>query len=300
MKAAARLESSMLTQLIINSFALGSFYALIALGFSLVFGITRAFNLAHGELILAGGYLAYALCKGLGIPFPYTLPMCMAAMPVATILLHQLLRYIQEPFELNTIVVTFGLALVLQNVMLFLFSANFRLLPQTDFPLTLPEVGFAFNPGQLVLIILSLLATGATHVILHRTFLGKALRATIQEPEAARLAGIPVERMGLISFALGGALIGLAGPLYGQSAYLHPFAGPEPTLTAIIITIFAGVGRVRGILVGGWILGLVESSATLAFGTSWREMVSAILLIGLLMLRPEGLLAFRAQRELRA
>jgi branched-chain amino acid transport system permease protein len=289
----------MFLQLIVSSFSLGSFYALIALGFSLIFGITRAFNLAHGELILMSGYLAYGLCKGLGIPVLYTLPLCMLALPALTVPLYKLLRHIREPFELNTLVVTFGLAMVLQNVMLLAFSANFRLLPRADLPM-IPETIPLLNPNQALLITLSLLATAATHALLHKTFLGKALRATIQERDAARLAGIPVERMELIAFALGGTLIGLAGPLYGQAAYLQPFAGSEPTLTAIIITIFAGVGRIRGILLGGWILGFVESCATLALGTSWREMVSAVLLIALLLLRPEGLLTFRSRRESKA
>lgn len=290
----------MLLQLIVSSFSLGSFYALLALGFSLIFGITRAFNLAHGELILLSGYLAYALSKGLGAPVLLTLPVCMLVLPLVTMLLHRFLRHVREPFELNSLVVTFGLSLVLQNVMLFAFSANFRLLPKADFPMLPPGVSAVVNPGQILLIGLSLLATAATHVLLQRTFLGKALRATIQEREAARLAGIPVERMGVIAFALGGTLIGLAGPLYGQSAYLQPFAGAEPTLTAIIVTIFAGVGRTRGILLGGWILGFVESAASLLLGISWREMVAAVLLIALLLMRPEGLLSLRARRELRA
>lgn len=290
----------MLLQLIASSFSLGSFYALIALGFSLIFGITRAFNLAHGDLILLSGYLAYALYKGLGAPVLLTLPLCMLALPIVTVVLHRFLRHVREPFELNTLVVTFGLSMVLQNAMLLAFSANFRLLPKADFAMVPPESTLVLNPGQIFLIALSLLATAATHVLLHHTFLGKALRATIQEREAARLAGIPVERMGVVAFALGGTLIGLAGPLYGQSAYLQPFAGPEPTLTAIIITIFAGVGRTRGILLGGWILGFVESAAALVLGSSWREMVAAVLLIALLLLRPEGLLTLRPHRESKA
>ncbi len=290
----------MLLQLTVSSFALGSFYALVALGFSLIFGITRAFNLAHGELILLSGYLAYALCKKLGLPVLATLPVCMLLLPGITVLLCTLLRRVREPFELNTLVMTFGLALVLQNGMLFVFSADYRLLPQAEIGRFLPEVMAIVSPTQVLLIVLSLVATGLTQVLLHRTLLGKALRATIQEPEAARLAGIPVERMGRIAFALGGILIGLAGPLYGQSAYLQPFAGSEPTLMAIIITIFAGVGRVRGILIGGWLLGCVESATTVVFGTSWREMVTGLLLIALLVLRPEGLLAPRMRRETEA
>ena len=97
--------------------------------------------------------------------------------------------------------------------------------------------------------------------------------------------------MGLYAFGLGGLLIGLAGPLYGQTMYLYPAGGLEATLIAITITIFAGVGRTQGILLGGWLLGLAESGAVLVLGASWRELVSATLLILILVWRPQGILA---------
>jgi branched-chain amino acid transport system permease protein len=140
-------------------------------------------------------------------------------------------------------------------------------------------------------VLLSLLATGAVHLLLHRTFLGKALRATIQDPEAAQVAGININRMAFTAFGLGGMLIGLAGPLYGQNMYLYPTAGVEATLTAIILTIFAGVGRIRTLLVGGWLLGLAESAAIFTIGSKWREMVAAAVLLALLAWRPEGIAA---------
>ncbi len=286
---------SMLLQLLINAFSLGSFYALVALGFSLIFGVTHAFNLAHGEMILLSGYLAYAFGKYLHLPFLLTLPLCMVSLLFVTLLLHQLLKHVKEPFELNTLVVTFGLALVLQNAMLLLFSANYRQIPQGMGPLELLAPDVIVTRTQIILITLSLLATIVVYVVLRKTFLGKALRATIQDREAARLAGIHVGRMSLIAFAIGGMLVGLAGPLYGRTAYLHPFGGTEATLIAIIITIFAGIGRIRPILVGGWLLGLVESAAVFTLGASWRELVSALLLIVLLLLRPEGFLSWRAK-----
>ena len=287
----------MLFQLIIDSFSLGSFYALIALGFSLIFGVTHAFNLAHGELILLSGYMAYALGKYFGIPFLFTLPVCMLALVFVAMLLHQLLRQVQEPFELNSLVVTFGLALVLQNTMLFFFSANYRLIRVPVPPLELPGLHIFVTQTQLVLIALSLLVTGSIYLLWRKTFLGKALRATIQDREAARLAGINVEHMSLIAFVLGGMLIGLAGPLYAQRQYLHPFGGMEATLIGVIITIFAGVGRIRGILLGGWILGAVESVTVFFLGASWRELVSALVLIMLIVLRPEGVLSKGARPE---
>ena len=287
----------MLLQLLVNAFSLGSFYALVALGFSLIFGVTHAFNLAHGELILLGGYLAYALGKYLEAPFLLTLPLCMLALLFAAVLLNQLLRYVQEPFELNSLVVTFGLALVLQNGMLMLFSADYRLMKAAASPIDLPFLHIVMTQTQVLLITLSLLATATVYVVLRKTFLGKALRATIQDREAAKLAGIHVGHMSIIAFAIGGALIGLAGPLYARAAYLHPFGGIEATLTAIIITIFAGRGHIRGILLGGWALGFVESLTVYTLGSSWRELVSSLLLIVVLLLRPQGLLPERGKSQ---
>jgi branched-chain amino acid transport system permease protein len=281
--------------LLATGFSLGSFYALVALGFSLIFGITRAFNLAHGELIVVAGYLAFALWKFFQVPFLVTFGPCVALMAIAAVPLCLLLRGLKEPYGLNTMVVTFGLALLLQNLMLVLFSADYRLIRPESASFTLPGTDFAISANQGLLVLLSLLATAAVHVLLHHTFLGKALRATIQDREAAQIAGINVKRMAFIGFGLGGMLIGLAGPLYGQNMYLFPTAGNGATLIAIILTIFAGVGRIRTLLVGGWLLGLVESATILSLGSRWRELVAAAVLLALLSWRPEGMAAQRQE-----
>jgi branched-chain amino acid transport system permease protein len=276
-------------QIIISGFALGSFYALVALGFSLIFGVTGAFNLAHGEMIVLGGYLAFVLWKSLKVPFYLTLPPCLLAMAALSLPLYLLLRRLKEPYALNTLVVTFGLALLLQNLMLVLFSADYRLLDSGLPSFTIPRLGLTLSLNQVVLLLLSLLATAGVHLVLRHTFLGKALRATIQDREAAQVAGINVRLISFIAFGMGGMLIGLAGPLYGQNMYLYPTAGAEATLIAIIITIFAGVGRIRALLLGGWLLGLMESAAILTVGSKWRELVSAAVLLILLYFRPEGI-----------
>lgn len=275
-------------QLLVNALSLGSFYALTALGFSLIFGVTNAFNLAHGELILLAGYLAYAMEKVMGAPFFLVFPLCMMLMPLATMLLHGLIRYIREPFVLNSLVVTFGVALVLQNALLLCFSADYRLLGETPQRIELPLFGLSVTHTQVLLIGLSISATAALHLLLHKTFLGKALRATIQDREAAILAGIDVGHMSLIAFGIGGGLIGLAGPLYARTAYVHPFGGTEATLIAIIVTIFAGAGSPRGVLLGGWTLGIAESLTDYTLGIGWRELASSLLLIVLLLLTHDG------------
>ena len=213
------------------------------------------------------------------------------ALALVALPLYLLLRGLKEPYALNTLVVTFGLALLLQNLMLVMFSADYRLI-RPDFPVfAIPGANFFISASQIILVVLSLLATGVVHVVLHYSFLGKALRATIQDAEAAQIAGINVNRMALIGFAMGGMLIGLAGPLYGENMYLYPTAGTGATLIAIILTIFAGVGRIRTLLLGGWLLGLVESGTVLVIGSKWRELVAAAVLLTLLVFRPKGIAA---------
>ncbi len=285
-------------QLLITGFSLGSFYALIAMGFSIIFGVTHAFNLAHGEMVLLSGYLAYVLCKTTNFPFLATLPVCMIALFAAATVLHALLQKLREPFEMNSLLVTFGLALLMQNLMLLFFSADYRLIPLEPAGLFyLPFLQLTITKPQVLLISLSLAATGAMHLILRKTFLGKALRATIQDREAAALAGIDVKAMNRIGFGFGGLLIGLAGPVFGQFTYLHPAGGMEATVIAVVITIFAGVGRTRSILAGGWLLGMAESVAVFGLGANWREAVSALLLLGLLIWKPQGILSHAPDRS---
>jgi branched-chain amino acid transport system permease protein len=275
--------------IIFTGFSLGSFYALIALGFSLILGIARAFNLAHGEMILLSGYLAYVLWQSFQLPFFWILPLCSLVLACLTIPLHYLFRRLPEPYGLNTLMVTLGLALVLQNLFLAGFSADYRLM-RFAWPLVaLPGLDIRLPLHQVALICLALLVTGAVHLLLQHTFLGKALRATIQDREAAQTAGINVELLALVAFGLGGLLIGLAGPLFAQNMYLYPAAGGEATMIAIVVTIFAGLGRVRTILLGGWLLGLAQSLAVYNLGSKWRDLVGAALLIALLYFRPEGI-----------
>lgn len=279
-------------QILVSGLSLGSFYALIALGFSLIFGVTHAFNLAHGEFIILSGYLAYALWKFGGVSPYLTIPLCLLVMPGALLLLNLLVRRLKPPFELNSLVVTFGLALLLQNLMLVAFSADYRLIqPDSVRFFRAPGLGLGITENQLTMLVLSLAATATVHWTMHRTFLGKALRAAIQDRQAALLAGINVNRMGVAAFALGGMLIGLAGPLYAQTMYLYPGGGLEATFIAIVITIFAGVGRTQGILLGGWLIGVAESLAAFVLGAGWQELITAVLLIGLLLIKPQGILA---------
>ena len=263
---------------------------LIALGFALIFGVTRNFNLAHGELLVLAGYSSYWLWKAWAFPFVLTFPFAILVILLICLGLQHLFSRLRDPIELNSIVLSFGVAILIQNSMLFFFSGNYRLIriPILNQRFRIP--GFYVSYGQLTLFFLSLIIIGILYVLMYRTYLGKALRATIQNKNAAALAGINVTAMGTLAFCIGAVLIGLAGPLYGCIHYLYPSTGHEVTLLAITITIFAGVGHLNGILLAGWILGLAESFTVVFCGSSWREMVSAVLLLTLLTFRPHGIL----------
>jgi branched-chain amino acid transport system permease protein len=280
----------MWTTVLVSGIALGSFYTLVALGFALIFGVTHTFNLAHGELIVFAGYVAYWLWKTQGVSLLLTFPAAILATLVLCLILQRLFSRLREPMEMNSIVLSFGLAILLQNGMLFFFSGDYRLIhvPLLNQRIHLP--GLSLSYGQLTLLTISLLVLALTYVLLHHTYLGKALRATIQDRESAALAGINVRGMGILAFAIGAVLIGLAGPLFGSIHYLYPTAGLQATLIAVTITIFAGVGQIRTLILGGWILGFAESCTVVLLGASWRELVSAIMLLTLLALRPHGIL----------
>lgn len=279
----------MWTTIIVSGISLGSFYTLIALGFALIFGVTRYFNLAHGELLVLAGYVAYWLWKSWGWPFWLTFPAAVVVSVSICFMLQRLFGRLREPLELNSIVLSFGFAILIQNGMLWCFSGDYRFIRIETFNQGFQLQQLYISYGQLTLLCLSLLTIVGLYLLMWHTYVGRALRATIQDKEAAALAGINVAVMGTVAFGLGAVLIGLAGPLYGSIHYLYPTSGYEATLLAVTITIFAGVGRMPGILLAGWILGLAESLAVVVLGASWREMVSAVILITLLALKPYGL-----------
>jgi branched-chain amino acid transport system permease protein len=283
----------MWTTVLVSGISMGSFYILIALGFSLIFGVTRYFNLAHGELVVLAGYVAYWLWDVYALSFVLTFPVAILVLFLICLGLKRLFARLTEPLELNSIVLSFGMAIVIQNSMLILFSGNYRLIriPFLNKNFHFHQVYMSY--GQLTLLVLSLIVIFLLYILMYRTYLGKALRATIQDKEAAALAGINVTIMGTFAFCLGAVLIGLAGPLYGCTHYLYPSTGHEVTLLAITITIFAGVGRLSGIILAGWILGLAESFTVILCGSSWREMVTALLLLILLAFKPYGILGNR-------
>lgn len=273
----------------------GSFYAFLALAFALVLGITRALNLAHGELVVLGGYVGYSLWKAWGLPLLLLVPLAALALLPLGVIWRALLARLGEPVELNSLVLTFGLSMLLQNLMLGVFTGDYRLIVGGPEP-ALALGGISLSGMRLLAAGISLGTVGGLYLILTRTRWGTALRATSLDREAAGLMGINTDAVTLTSFLVAAAIAGGGGVLFATFHYLHPAAGVELTLLAITLSILGGVGRLSGLLLGGLLLGVTESLTLTWAGPRWRELVVAGLLLLVLLVRSRGLVAGRGQR----
>ncbi len=261
----------------------------MALGFSLVLGIARAMNLAHGELVILGGYLGYWLWAGSGLPPLLLVPVAAAALLPLGLVWERLLRRLPEPRALNSLALTFGLSLLLQNAIRALWQGEYRLIADPTFTAALRLGPVTVNVGRLLVAAAALAVVGLLWLGLTRTRWGQAVRATSIDGQAAALLGINTDAATRTTFLLAMGLSGATGVLFATLHYLYPVAGVELTLMAIVLTIWAGVGRLRSVLVAGLALGIVEAMAVTWAGPRWRETAVALLLLASLLARAGGL-----------
>lgn len=271
----------------------GALYALLASGFALVFGVTGVFNLAHGDLVILGAYLGESLWRAARLSPILAMPL--AALPAMLLALaaRPLLARVGEPYVLRALVLTFGASLLLQSGFQATFTADLRLVAVPAWEGGIQLLGVRVARGRLLVAGMAFGILTLLHLALTRTFFGKSLRAVSLDREAASLAGINPTRVDCMALALGGAVAGAAGPLYAALQYVSPSAGMGPTLTAIVLTIFGGVGSMSGLLAGGLLLGLAEAVAAWAGGGFWRDLLSLGMLLLLLRWRRGGLVRGR-------
>jgi branched-chain amino acid transport system permease protein len=283
-----------LLQSIVFGILVGALYGLAAVGLSLVFGVTKFLNVAHGELLMLGGYASFWMFQLLKIDPFLSLPLTVLFMLVIGVILYQLIfvRMVKLPEETkikNTMLVGFGLSLILQNIALRLWTADDRGITTAYSRIAFTIMETRFPLIRVASLVISLVALLTLHQFLQRTYAGKAIRATVEDWEAASLMGIDVHRIYLLSFVIGAALAGIAGSLVSVGYSIAPSMGLEWTLKALIVMVLGGLGSFVGTFVGGIVLGLTESMAGLAIGGSYREIVGLALFILVLIFRPQGL-----------
>ena len=284
----------MIAQVLLNGLLLGGLYACIAAGFSLLWGVMNVINLLHGTLVVLGGYLAWMAFYFFGVHPLVALPAVALLVGLfgASLQAGVLGRVVGAPV-LVTLVITFGLDLITRNGLLLSFGADFRTI-RPSWTLGTAEVGGLKIPLDRTIAASAALAmTLALYLLLRRSWLGRAIIAVRMDRDAAALMGVRVRHAFTAAFALSAALAGAAGALLGLVFPISPLQSDGYLGTAFTVCVLGGLGSVVGAVVGGVVLGLVESIAGFALGAENASIVSFVLLILLLAVRPEGLLGRR-------
>ncbi|MFT4277930.1 MAG: branched-chain amino acid ABC transporter permease [Rhodopseudomonas sp.] len=277
-------------QILINALVLGSLYGCIAIGFSLVWGVLNVINLIHGSFIVLGAYLAFGLYQSLHLSPWYAIVIAAPLFFALGYVVQRLIlnRVITAPV-LVTLTLTFGLDLILNNAMLYFFTADYRKLTLTP-PLGSVSLGGAVVPvDRLIATATALLLTGLLYLLLRRSRVGRAIVAVRLDRDAAVLMGVDVKSIYAVAFGLGAPLAGCAGVLMALIFPISPLTSSTYLGKAFVVCVLGGLGSVSGALAGGLLLALVETIGSTWFGPSHATTLSFALLIAFLILRPQGL-----------
>jgi len=277
-------------QAVVSGVLTGTLYAMIGIGLTIVFGVMRIINIAHGEMVMLGMFGAYwgqTLWKL--DPF-LSLLLWTPLMFLAGVLVYRLLvRPILGGGELNTLLYTAGLSLLVANVALLLWSGDYRTISLSYGATPLRPLGLSVAAPLAIAFAVALGLTGALWAFLARTNLGRAIRATSQNAEAAVLMGVDVERVALVTFGLGTALAGAAGVLLAPSLYLYPTVGELLIVKCFVVVVLGGLGSVPGAIAGGLLLGVVESLGAVYVSAAYKDGIGFALFLAVLLYRPSGL-----------
>jgi branched-chain amino acid transport system permease protein len=277
-------------QLIINGLLLGGIYALISIGLTLIFGVLEIVNFAHGEFLMLAMYASYFLFQLYGVD-PYL--SLVIILPLFFLIGVAVQRVTIQPIlsapPLNQIFMTVGLSMVLQNLALFFWKADYRTVKTSYSSLTLKTAGLMISFPRLVAFVLAMGLIAGLLIFLQKTYTGKAIRALAQERKAAMLMGINVYRTYQIAFGMGIACVGAAGAMLMPVFFVFPSVGAMFVLIAFVVVILGGYNSLTGALVGGLIIGVVEAFSGFFISPHLKEAIYFVIFILILLFRPTGL-----------
>jgi len=282
----------LLAQTIANGLLIGAIYGLAALGLTLVWGIMDVVNLAHGEFVLFGAYLTFVLFSQRGAlggvnPLLSLLMVVPAGLLFGAFLYRALLQRVVGQPALTTLLLTFGLSILFNNVLLNWFGPDVRIVRWAQGSLVIGGVALPWT--RLIAFALVIVVALCLFVFLQRSYAGKAIRAVMQDAEAAAALGIDTQRVLTTAFAVGTMLAMVAGVLVSVALSFSPANGVQFSVTSFVICVVGGLGRPLGAMIGGIIVGLVESFTGVFITQAYTPAMVSLLLIGFLLVRPVGL-----------
>jgi branched-chain amino acid transport system permease protein len=284
-----------LAQTVVNGLMVGMIYVLMAIGFTMVFGIMRIVNFAHGEFYMIGAFLFAVLYGSNDVPLVLSAVLAIAATALLGLVTERVVFRRFRGNELNGMIASVGIALIIQNSALLIWGSSPRTVPPVVSGV-LSVGGVVFPWSRLVVIIGAIVAVVLLNLLVAHTRIGRAMRAVAQDAEIAQVQGIRVEIIFPVAFVLGVSLAAFAGVLMAPVLSVSPFIGLAPTLKAFVIVVIGGLGSVPGAVAGGLLIGLIESFAGTFFSASLAEILQFLVVIAVVLLRPQGLLG-RRERE---
>ncbi len=290
-------------QQVVNGLQLGFVYALIALGYTMVYGIVRLINFAHGDVFMVGAFAGFFALGALGLPFPVAVLFAMAGCTILGVTIERVAyRPLRRAPKIAALITAIGVSLFLEyfTSLNFVFGPNYRQFPRPFDIVNYDVGGVVISNIQIIIMVVSIGLLALLQFVVQRTRIGMAMRAVSYDHDTARLMGIDVDFIISVTFALGSAMAGAGGILYAMAyPQINPFMGILPGLKAFVAAVLGGIGIIPGALLGALIMGEAETLTTgLVPGAStWRDAVAFAILIVVLMLRPTGLLGKRTTEK---
>ncbi|MEH7125715.1 branched-chain amino acid ABC transporter permease [Bacillus sp. JJ1532] len=286
-------------QQLINGISLGSIYALIALGYTMVYGIIKLINFAHGDVFMIGAFIGFYAIAGWGLGFFPALLLAMTVCAIFGVLIERIAyKRLRNATRIAALITAIGVSLLIEYGVIYIRGAQPEAYPNVFANKSFNVFGAQISSQSLLILSVSIILMLILQFIVHKTKIGKAMRAVSHDMDAARLMGINVNNTISATFAIGSAMAGAAGVIFGvYYTKIEPLMGIIPGLKAFVAAVLGGIGIIPGAMVGGLVLGVVETVVS-AFGFSlWRDAAAFIILILILLFRPSGIFGKNAREK---